>query len=128
MINTSKAVRQTPKTSGIAKQQLQGDGGADHLGEVAGDDRKLAEKPQGEGHRRGIMVAAGLREIPTGRDAESNGKRLQQDRHEVGKQNDEQQSVAERRAAGDVGRPVARIHVADGDQIARPREGEQAAP
>ena len=43
-------------------------------------------------------------------------------------QDDAEQRVAEARAAGEVGRPVARVHVADGDQVARAGEGEQLAP
>ena len=39
-----------------SEQQLQGDGGADDLGEVAGDDRDLAEYPEGEPDRRGIVI------------------------------------------------------------------------
>ena len=49
------------------------------------------------------------------------GERLEQDRHQVGDQDDAEQRVAEPRAAGEVGGPVARIHVADGDQVARAR-------
>src|SRR4029079_2497085 len=39
-----------------------------------------------------------------------------------------EQRVAESRAAGDVAGPVARIHVADGDEVPRPGEGEQLSP
>ena len=48
---TSSAVRHTPQTSGSAEQQLQRDGGADHLGQVAGDDRDLAQQPERQGDR-----------------------------------------------------------------------------
>ena len=48
-------------------------------------------------------------------------ERLQQNRHQVGDQDHAQQRVAELRAAAEVGGPVARVHVADGDQIARGR-------
>ena len=55
-------------------------------------------------------------------------ERLQQDRHQVGEQDDAEQRVAEPRAAGEVGGPVARVHVADGHQVARAGEREQLAP
>ena len=38
------------------------------------------------------------------------------------------QRVAEARAAGEVGGPVAGVHVADGDEVAGAGEGEQLAP
>ncbi len=43
------------------------------------------------------------------------------------KQRDEQQRVAELGAAGERGRPVAGIHIADGNEVARPHEGRQLA-
>ena len=110
-----------------AEQELQRDRRADHLGQVAGDDRQLAGDPEHEVDRSRIVVAAGLGEVAAGGDAEPGGERLQQDRHQVRQHDDEEQRVAELGAAGEVGRPVARIHVADRDHVARPHEGEQAA-
>ena len=77
---------------------------------------------QGDG--LGVMGPARLRQIAPGRDAEPRGERLQEDGHQVGEQNDREQSVAEGRSAGDIGRPVAWVHVADRDQIARSDKGE----
>ena len=77
---------------------------------------------------RRIVVAAGLGQVAAGDDAELERQRLQQDGHEVGEQDDRKQRVAEARAAGQVGGPVARVHVADRDQVAGPGEGEQLAP
>jgi hypothetical protein len=74
------------------------------------------------------VLAAGLREVEAGSDAEANGRRLEQHRHEVGDEDDRQQRVAELRSAGERGRPVAWIHVADGDEIAGAEEGEHPAP
>ena len=110
-----------------AEEQLQRDGRADHLGQVAGDDRRLAGEPEHQIDRPRVVVAAGLREIAAGDDAEPRGERLQQDRHQVRQQDDGEQRVAELRAAGDVGRPVARVHVADRDHVAGPGEGEHPA-
>ena len=75
---------------------------------------------------RGVGGAAGLGKIAAGGDAKPRGQRLQQDRHQVGEQDDEKERVAKMRAAGEVGRPVARVHVADRDHVARPK-GEQPA-
>ena len=111
----------------MPKSRLQRDRRADHLGEVAGDDRRFAGEPQQEIDGPRIAVAAGLGEIAAGGDAEPGGERLQQDRHQVGEQDDAEQRIAEARAAGEVGRPVARVHIADGDHVARAHEGEQAA-
>ena len=53
---------------------------------------------------------------------------LEQDRHEIRNQDDGQQRVAKLRAAREIGRPVARVHVADRDEKAGAGEGEQLAP
>ena len=75
-----------------------------------------------------VAVAAGLREVAAAGDAEPRRQRLQQDRHQVRDHDDAEQRVAEPGAAGEVGRPVARVHVADRDQVARAGEREQLAP
>ena len=127
-MSTSSAVRQTPQISGRPKSRLQRDGRADHLGEIAGGDGDLAEDPQHDRDRARVAVAARLREVAAAGDAEPRGERLQQDRHQVGDHDHAEQRVAVARAAGEVGGPVARIHVADGDQVARAGEGEHLAP
>ena len=104
-----------------AEEQVEGDGGADDLGEVAGGDGDLAEEPQDDGDRPGVVVAAGLGEVAAAGDAEARGERLQQDRHQVRDHDHAEQRVAEAGAAGEVGGPVAGVHVADGDQVARAR-------
>ena len=75
-----------------------------------------------------VVIAAGLREVAAGDDAELRAERLQQDRHQVREQDDAEQRVAELRAAGEVRGPVAGIHVADGHEVAGPGEGEHLAP
>ena len=111
-----------------AEEQVERDGGADDLGEVAGGDGDLAEHPEDDGGRARVAVAAGLREIAAAGDAEARGERLQQDRHQVRDHDDAEQRVAVARAAGEVGGPVAGVHVADGDEIAGSGEGEHLAP
>ena len=75
-----------------------------------------------------VAVAAGLREIAAAGDAEPRRQRLQQDRHQVGDHDHAEQRVAVARAAGEVGRPIAGVHVADRDQVAGAGKREQLAP
>src|SRR5438132_5962049 len=74
------------------------------------------------------MIATGLGEISPGNDAEPRTKRLQENRHQIRKQNDAEQHVAKLGTAGEVGRPVSRIHVTDGDEITGAGEREQLSP
>ena len=53
-----------------AEEQVERDRRAEHLGEVAGGDGDLAEDPQDDGDRPRVVVAAGLREVAAGGDAE----------------------------------------------------------
>jgi hypothetical protein len=110
-----------------AEQQVEADGCAHHLGNVGGDDGNFGEQPQHEGHRLGVSIAAGLRQITARADGQPRRQRLQDDRHDVGEQRHEQQRVAELRAAGDGGGPVARVHITDRDEEPRPHEGQRLA-
>ncbi len=112
---------------GDAEQKFQRNRGADHFRKVAGDDRGLAGHPEQEVDGSGKAGAAGLREVAVGDDAEPRGERLQQDRHQVRQQDHRQQRVAELGSAREVGGPVARVHITDGDQIAGAEEGQQPA-
>ena len=78
--------------------------------------------------RARVVIAAGLGEVAAAGDAEARGERLQQDRHQVGDHDDAEERVAEAGAAGEVGGPVAGVHVADGDEVAGAGEGEELAP
>jgi hypothetical protein len=111
-----------------AEEQVQRDGRADDFREVARADGQFAQAPQHHGHGLGIMVAARLREVAPCHDAELGAQRLQKDRHEVRHQDDGKQRVAKGRAAGEIGGPVAGVHVADGHEVARAGEGKQLAP
>ncbi len=113
---------------GDAEEEIERDRGPDHLGEVAGGDGQLAEDPERERDGLRVVVAARLGEVAAGDDAELGGEPLEEHRHQVGDENDAEQRVPERGAAGQVRRPVARVHVADGHQVARPGEREQLAP
>ena len=111
-----------------SEQQVQRDGRADYLGQVARRDRDLAQHPQHEADRPRIVVAARLRQIASGGDAELERERLEQNRHQVRQQDDAEQGVAEARPAGQIGGPVARVHVADRHHVARAGERQRLAP
>ena len=127
-MSTSSAVMTTPDGERDAEQQIEGDGRPDDLGQVARRNRDLGQHPEHDGRPARVVGAARLGQVVAGADAQPHGQRLQQDRHQVRQQDDAEQRVAEPGAAGEVGGPVAGIHVADGDEIARAREREQLAP
>ena len=111
-----------------SEEQLETDGRADDLGEVGRTDGKLGQQPQGPRDPSGVGVAARLSQIAAGRDRQSRAQRLEQDRHAVGKQCYEQQRVGELCATGERGRPVAGVHVTDGDEVAGAEECDGLAP
>ena len=61
---------QTAPDQRNAEQQIERDGRADDLGEVAGGDGELAEHPQEPDVGRRVVIAAGLGEIAPGDDPE----------------------------------------------------------
>ena len=71
---------------------------------------------------------AKLRQIALRGHAQLEREALQQNRHQVREHDDEEQRVAETRAAGDVGGPVAGVHVADGDEESRAQKAQQPPP
>ena len=110
------------------EQEIQGDGRADDLGEIARRNRELTEQPQHNRRRARVVIAACLGEVAAAGDAEPERERLQQDRHQVRQHDHAQQRVAVLRAAGEVGRPVAGVHVTDGDQVAGTGKRQHLAP
>src|SRR5689334_11713041 len=74
------------------------------------------------------MITAGLGEITSGHNAETRTERLQKNGHEIRKQNDAEKPISELRSAGEIGGPVAGIHVTDRDKITRTGKGQQFAP
>ena len=110
-----------------AEQQLQRDGGADQLGQVGGADGDLGPEPQRVSDCLGEPLAAQLRQVPPGGDADPHAQCLQQHGHQRRHERHGQQRVAERRSARERRGPVAGVHVADRHQVARPHEGEQLA-
>src|ERR1700688_143173 len=66
------------------------------------------------------MLAASLGEIAPRRNSELGGKRLKKNSHEARNHHSAEQRIAVPRAAAQVRRPVARIHVAHGCEVAGP--------
>ncbi len=64
----------------------------------------------------------------SGRHAQPGGDHLQEDGHQAGDADDPQQAVLVFRSAGQIGAPVARIHVADADQDGRTDKGAPLPP
>ena len=110
------------------EEQVERDRRADDLREVARGNRHLAEEPQEDRRRTRVMIAARLRQIAAAGDAEARGQRLEQDRHQVRQHDHAEQRVSVFRAARQVGRPIAGVHVADRDEVTRTGEGEELPP
>src|SRR5262249_29842041 len=111
-----------------AEQQVEADGGSDDLGEVGRADRDFSQHPERPSHRAGKGATTGLGKIGAGREAEARTKRLKQNRHEIGQQRDDQQRVAELGSASERSGPVAGIHIAYGNEVARTQKGENLPP
>jgi hypothetical protein len=109
------------------EEELQRDRRADHLREVARGDRELAQDPEHERHRPRVVVTARLREVAPGDDPEPHRQVLQEHRHQVGRQDHEEERIAVLRAGGEVGGPVARVHVPHRNHQADPGECPQPA-
>ncbi len=101
-----------------AEQKVQPDRGADHLGQVGGDDGALGQDPQHEGDRPRKRIARRLRQVAPRGDPQPQRQRLQQDRHDVGQERHRKQHVAKGRATRQRCRPVARVHVTHRHQVA----------
>ena len=94
------------------EQQLQRDGGTDDLGQIAGGDGDLGQQVERQVHDRGVGLPGGLGQVPPADDPQPGREALEEDGHQVGHQEHPEQLVFVAAAAGDVGGPVARIHVA----------------
>ena len=118
--NVQRGQAHAPQQRNV-KQQVQRDGRTDDLGQVAGGNRDLGADPEHERYRTAEVVATGgarSRPVTTpslmARVCSRMAIRLES-------RMTEEQRVIVFRAAGQIGRPVARIHVADGHQVTRAR-------
>lgn len=74
------------------------------------------------------MIATGLGQISTSRYAQLDTQVLEKNCHQVRNHDDRQKGVAKPCAPSQIRCPVAGIHIADGDQKSRTREGDQFPP
>src|SRR3984957_10299281 len=109
------------------EEQLESDGGAKHFRKVASGDGDFADDPKRDGSTTRVMLAASLSQVAPGGDAQLGRKRLQKHRHEVADENDAEKRIAKFRSSADVRSPVARIHVADRNEITGPGKCEHFA-
>jgi len=110
------------------QQEMQRQCGTQHFGNVGGNDRQFGQQPQHAAGGGGIVAAGQLGEILATRQAHPHRQRLQHDRRQPAGQHHEQQAMAELRSRGDIGGPVARVHIAHGHQQAGPGRLPQHAP
>src|SRR4051794_35128248 len=73
------------------------------------------------------MIATRLGQIAPRGDTELKRKRLEQDRHQVREHDDGEERVIVLRAAREIRGPIARVHVANGDEKSRTGESEKLA-
>ncbi len=111
-----------------AEQQLEGEPAAQHFGQVASDDGDLRQEPHAPAGERAEILPGQPGEILAGGDAEARGEALQDDGGEARQHHHEEQLIAVFRAGLDIGRPVAGVHVADGDEQARTGKTEDLLP
>src|SRR5713101_5991222 len=110
-----------------SKKKLESDRRAQDFCKIAGGDSRFTNDPQKQSGASGIVLAASLGEVPSRGNTELCGKRLQKHRQKAADEDNGKKRVAEFRATADVRSPVARVHVADGNQIARPGECQDLA-
>ena len=127
-MSTSSAVMSTPTTSGMPKSRCSATAEPMTSARSQAAMAISASTQSDDGRRLRVVRAAGLGQVVARADAQAHGERLQQDRHQVRQHDHAEQRVAEPGAAGEVGGPVARVHVADRDEVARAGKREQLAP
>ncbi len=69
-----------PRPAARPSSSLKASGAAQHLGDVAGNDRDLGGDPLQPLAERAVALVAGLREVAPGHQAEPRGQHLQEDR------------------------------------------------
>ncbi|PMB67043.1 hypothetical protein BM221_006705 [Beauveria bassiana] len=90
-------------------QQVEGNGGANDLGEVGGDDGDFGQRVEQVVEPARAVRAAGRREVVARDGAELDGERLQENGKDVAEEHDEEQAILVRGAGGNVGGVVAGV-------------------
>ena len=124
---TSTSVSGAPIQTGRPKSRLKPSAAPRYSASAVATQATAMVTPNSHTIQRG-MWARTLAASERPRDDAQLGRHvLQEDQHERAERDDPQQLVAELRAAGDVGSPVAGVDEADGDHEARPEVAQQLA-
>jgi hypothetical protein len=107
------------------EQKVHAERGPEELGEVGRDRDRLRLQPEPDRDAPREAVAADLGEVPAGGDPELGRERLDEHRHQVRHDDHPDERVPVPRAAGDVGREVARVDVRDRSDEGGAEEREQ---
>ena len=113
---------------GDAEEEFEGDGPADHFGDVGGHDCKLGADPKDEAEFAAGMQTGRLGQIQAGHDAQLGRHVLEHHGDQAGDEDDAHEEVAVLGSATDGGDPVAGVHVAHGHQGAWAGEGGKVLP
>ena len=108
-----------------AEEEVEPERGAEELGEVGRHRDHLGLDPEKHRCAPREALAADLRQVHAGGDAELRRERLDEHRHEVGGDDHPDERVAELRPSGDVRREVARVDVGDGGNEGRPEKRQE---
>src|SRR5205085_2420737 len=95
------------------EEQINGDGASQDFGKITGSNGQFAQEPVGPAAPFRIIVTAGLGQVFAGYYSEASRHDLQENGHKAGNGNHPQQAVFELRSGGEVGAPVAGVHVAN---------------
>src|ERR1700760_614955 len=113
---------------GQTGKQLQTDGHAENFGEIAGGDGDLGQYIKRDIDIRRIDFSVGLGQITAANDTETGGEVLQQDSDGIAHKQYPDERVAKTAAAGEIGGPVSRVHIADAYEIGRTEKNEKLTP
>ena len=108
-----------------AEQQIEGDGTADHFGQIGGDGDDLGLHEEHEPTAVAHALAKDFRQALACDDAQLGGLVLDQYAHAVGDYEHPDQQIAISCAGSDVGGHVTRIHIGYGRHESRPENARQ---
>ena len=108
-----------------AEQQIEGDGTADHFGQIGGDGDDLGLHEEHEPTAVAHALAKDFRQALACDDAQLGGLVLDQYAHAVGDYEHPDQQIAISGAGSDVGGHVTRIHIGYGRHESRPENARQ---
>ncbi len=95
------------------EQQGKPYGAAEKLGQIGRHGGNLADHPHRPDNRLGKLLAAHLRQVPSGDDTKFGGEGLEQHRDQIGEQHHPKQSIAVLRPRLDIGREITWVLVGD---------------